>query len=569
MEGNSLNSFLNLCKIFEMRIKLDKENGVKSSSDVLDNYEKYCKKIDVIYNNDFQKDLKPLISPAVSLEKEKDRLRRLIKLLEDRLDKRVELEDRFYSITGKYISGLQIIVSDDELEEKRERFSLISKYLENSSEAESILDSINELKRLLVEEEEKVTQYEAKNKILEDELYSSFMNIVNSDEYYKNISADDITTELENIKASVVEAKETLDITKESIGALANNGLDDDYASYVEEAEKTYYNCKYKELILKIYKLVSEFEDDFKLICSKRDKINELLIEKKELINNLSIDTADELMSFEKVMLLQCNTLDNEREVLDNIVNYNSRIKFKEERLEELNNDNNSVEILAILREYGLIDTYDMDETLLSEEDNMTTDYEFSSTDEINNSVDIVISEKVYNPYRIVNVSDYPRTLNIGLAKLKGESVREKVNKKLNPKEDNAKVESEVLNLNENREVVINTSDNNEIVTKLEESQNNNVQEDKLPVWELPSDVEENKVALENDTQPVLPVWGTSISTELADVKEDNSSEIPSDMFWMPVSDDKVPASSFPNFNMPINNNINKNDEFVFPSINS
>ena len=117
MEGNSLMSFENLCKIFEMRIKLDKDNGVKSSLDVLNNYEKYCKKIDTLYNSEFQKELKPLISPAVTLEKEKDRLRRLIKLLEDRLDRRIELEDRYYNTTGKYITGLQMIVSEEELEE--------------------------------------------------------------------------------------------------------------------------------------------------------------------------------------------------------------------------------------------------------------------------------------------------------------------------------------------------------------------------------------------------------------------------------------------------------------------
>ena len=45
MEGNSITAFENLCRIFEMRIKLDREKGVKISLDVLDNYEKYSKKI--------------------------------------------------------------------------------------------------------------------------------------------------------------------------------------------------------------------------------------------------------------------------------------------------------------------------------------------------------------------------------------------------------------------------------------------------------------------------------------------------------------------------------------------
>ena len=55
MEGNSIKSFENLCKIFEMRIKLDKERNIKTPSDVIDNYEKYAKKIDSIYNKEFEK----------------------------------------------------------------------------------------------------------------------------------------------------------------------------------------------------------------------------------------------------------------------------------------------------------------------------------------------------------------------------------------------------------------------------------------------------------------------------------------------------------------------------------
>ena len=47
MEGNNVRTFENLCKIFEMRIKLDREKKVKTPSDVLINYEKYAKKIEM------------------------------------------------------------------------------------------------------------------------------------------------------------------------------------------------------------------------------------------------------------------------------------------------------------------------------------------------------------------------------------------------------------------------------------------------------------------------------------------------------------------------------------------
>jgi len=573
MEGNSLVSFENLCRIFEMRIKLDKDNGVKSSLDVLNNYEKYCKKIDNIYNSEFQKELKPLISPAVTLEKEKDRLRRLIKLLEDRLDRRVELEDKYYETTGKYISGLQMIVSEGELEEKRERLSLITKYLDTSDEIKSVSESILELNRLLLEEETKKIDYEAKNKILEDDLYSSFMNVIKSDEYYKDINVDDITSELENIRGSVSEARETLDITKESIGSFTINGLDDDYASYIEEAEKTYYNFKNKEIILGLYKLVVEFEDDFKLICAKRDKIRDLLNEKKYLSDSLTINTTNELVSFENDVLLQCNILDKERDVLDNITNYNSRIKFKEERLEELNEANNAVEILAILREYGLIDTYDTEEILL-EEIEEEQEYNFDIPDLVHLpeiSIDEIepVVEQVYDPYRIVSVTNYPKTLNIGLAKLKGESVREKVNKKLNPKiiDIPSSVSAETSNVSDESEV---------LVGEINDKASNQVSSEVItPVWELPTEVDVNPVSLDDNVDSTIPVWEAikpEFEVPVAHKQDDiinieSKPEEVNNMFWMPVSDSKMETSGFPNLNISSFNG--NNNEFVFPSMNN
>lgn len=624
MEGNSIVLFENLCNIFEMRIKLDKEKGVMSSLDVLSNYEKYAKKIDSIYNSEFQKDLKPFMSPGITLEKEKDRLRRLIKLLEDRLDRRIELEDRYYNTTGKYITGLQMIVSEEELEDKKERLSLVSRYLETSEEIESVTESISELKRLLSEEEEKKEQYERKNNIIEDELYSSFMSVIKDIEYYKDINEENISDELEVIKTSVFEAKETLDITKDSVGSLITSGLHDDYASYVEEAERNYYNFKNKEIILNIYKVVSTFEDDFKLICGKREKINDLLIEKKELSNNLSIKVDNELISFEKVVFAQIDTLNNERDVLDNINNYNSRIKFKEERLEELNESNNSVEILSLLREYGIIETYDTEDALLEEESEITSvdipmleeisepKLELPSLEELVNTEesDEVIVEEVYAPYRIVDVTDYPVTLNVGLARLKGESVREKVNKKLNPKkEEKEPVKEEVIEKPIIEEVVVPVLENTvvEEETSANEFQNEDVTNEEvitsekpveevkeeplvnMPVWELPTMVEPKSDIVKSEPviveEPVvnsLPVWemvtpifedtakkeDSKVGIEDNDIQLNINSNMNNNMFWIPVSSEKVENNVFPTINTNNNNNQN-NSGFIFPTINN
>lgn len=621
MEGNTIIPFENLCRIFEMRIKLDKEKGVKSSLDVLNNYEKYSKKIDSFYNSEFQKQLKALISPAVTLEKEKDRLRRLIKLLEDRLDKRIELEDNFYNVTGKNITGLQMIVSDSELEEKKERLSLISNYLDTSKEIEDVTDSLNKLETSLIEEEEKREEYKEKHKIMEDELYSAFIKIIRNDENYKDITDEDINSELEEIRSKVSETKETLDITKESIGSLMNSGLEDDYASYIEEAEKSYFNYKNKELTLKLYKLVIRFEDDFKLISSKREKINEILEEKKTIRDSLSIETENELLDFENTLVLQIKTLDNEREVLENITNYTSRINFKEERLEELKEMNNSSDILVILREYGLVDTYEMEdieEEIKEEELEETLNIELPQIDIP--SLEETISEIVYDPYRIVEVKDYPKTLNVGLAKLKGESVREKVNKKLNPKIKTENIDTsnleenklpDLLNGELTKENLVSNLDDNTVSEEMLESSTNNketpeIENIEMPVWTIPTEIENEIVNQDIQNNVELPVWETIVP--LVDTQEQNqdiqdsqnSVELPvwetikptynieetkkeeisnidilsspadnNNIFWQSVSDSKLETKEFPNINIPVSSNFNESNNFDFPTINN
>lgn len=598
MEGNNIRSFENLCKIFEMRIKLDKEKKVKTPSDVLINYEKYAKKIDNVYNEEFEKEVRPLITPSKTIEEEKDRLEKLIKLLEDRLEKRNDLEDRYYLATGDYISGLQIVISDKELDEKRERLGLINRYLETTSEIESVHDSIAKLKVMLSEEEEKKEDYKGKNQIMEDDLYSEFMKVIKEDNTYNNITEDNIDEELNNIKSLVKDSKETLDVTRDSVKNLITSGLEDDYSSYVDEAEKSYFVIKNKELFLKLYKLVNTFEDDFNGIFTKRDNIKEILDERKNLREDLSITDIDELLSFEKKVLEQISVIDNEKEVLDNISNYTSRIEFKESRLDELENDNNSVEILAILREFNLIDTYDSDE--YGSEEEATEDTSDETKEEVKEEEVQVeeepIVKEVIDPYRIKEVIDAPLTLNLGLAKLKGEAVREKVNKKLNPKpvsfdeilSDTKKEEPKVDAPNEEvKKEDISVTPTWEM-PKWEEPEQ---VEPKVepPVWNMPTSSEnmkkdkvESAVPLWEDIKPKLEdntsnnldtninIFDNSTTNNNINTTNNNINTTDnSSSFWTPASDEKMETSFFPNINIPISDGLSSNDNFGFPKINN
>lgn len=605
-----------------MRIKLDKEKKAKTPSEVIDNYEKYSKKIDSIYNKDFEKEIRGLISPEPTLEKEEKRLEKLIGLLEDRLEKRKELEERFYNSTGKYIEGFQIIVSDDELEDKKNRLEIISKYLTTKKEMDEIDSSITKLKTSLIELEEEKSSYIEKNKTMEDSLYSTLMKSIKNDEYFNKITEENYNNELLSAEDKVKENEETLEVTLDSVKSLLKNGVNEEYTSYVEDAEKSFYIWKNREIILRIYELVISFEDDFEKIASKREEISDLLEERINTKKKLHIEDSDELENFEKLLSEQKGILSKEKEVLDNIVNYDSRIKFKEERLNELEEIVNSYEILTVLREYGLAPSFDIEENEEKEEDVPFEEIEEPVLEDVINDY--------IDPYRIKDVVVAPRTLNLGLAKLKGESVRENVNRKLNPKPkesifddfakeplledksledditDNSVVEEgntdyhdEVIDNNEKEDNISDTSleETKPEVKPVWEVPEEDVKEDNTsdvntntntnynfvtPMWDIPTNTDNSNVSFDTPSENVqvmgdnnIPVWDINPTNEVNETSEINKIESPNNnnlnnnnMFWTPVGDFEE-NNSFPNLN--INNSFsNKNgaDDFGFPNIN-
>ena len=277
--------------------------------------------------------------------------------------------------------------------------------------------------------------------------------------------------------------------------------------------------------------------------------------------------------------------------------NYNSRIKFKEERLSELEDIINSYEILTILREYGIIESYDIEDDKVEdvpeeitediEEDNTSDEKE--SDEEVTGGLEDIVND-VIDPYRIKEVIDYPKTLNLGLAKLKGESVRESVNKKLNPKpresifddfakdtsEETPKEEVKVEDTTDSEADIQNTLTlpKIEVETPKEEVKSN----DNTPLmWELPKDDDVKKV----EETPDVPVWDVkpdfNSSTNNIEKKEEEIPKVDIDnqmvsnnAFWIPVSDSKLETKDFPNINIPLNNSnfSNEKDNFGFPDIN-
>ena len=96
-----------------------------------------------------------------------------------------------------------------------------------------------------------------------------------------------------------------------------NSGTDDDYTSYIEDAEKNYYIWKNREIILKIYELVIAYEEDFDRIIAKRNKLEDLIEENNHLKNKLHIEDNNEVLDFENLLLEQKEFSEKRESILD------------------------------------------------------------------------------------------------------------------------------------------------------------------------------------------------------------------------------------------------------------
>ena len=146
-----------------------------------------------------------------------------------------------------------------------------------------------------------------------------------------------------------------------------------------------------------------------------------------------------------------------------------------------------------------------------------------------------------------------------------------------------SKIDDVKVNNNQNNDSLVNSDisviEKPLIVEQVEETISHEEDNDIIntPVWELPTEIQVETKTTTNTSS--LPVWDKIVPSFETPVVSENNSEIDmvniisksdedNNMFWIPVSDEKVESSSFPSLNLPINDKVNKNSEFVFPNIN-
>jgi len=496
IENSSKKIKENKYKILRMSLLLGQD---KNREETINNFEESAREIDAMNNETYLEELENKFYDTETLEEEQKKLTDLVDYIKGRIYQRESLLSDYINITGRNLMGLGNIKYENNLDEYEERLKYINEYLENTKNIESNKKELEKLKEILINEEKQREKNETKNEELEKNLLEKFERIAKNKIDVDSLSEENIDSEIDKIKENSEESKKSLDIFRKSFETLKNAGIsyedETEYKSYVIGARDIYYDYKETEFLLEIYKLLLTNETEYINIYNKREYVNNILNERLELRKELEITEEDKLNEIYKILDNQNEIVSSQKENIDNIETLKSQISILEEKTQELKEDNEKVEILTILKEFNIIDTYEKESIPeikfnIPEIDSPVFETE---TSEINNVFEEDTEEK--NIEEEITNENETNESNI-------ESIPEI---ELISQEENIEIPSE-LDLNLDLPEVQDMTNNNEIET---ETSNN-----------VTNDEEESSIKEDNEIRNETPEKGIEENTEKQEEKE-------------------------------------------------
>lgn len=385
----------NKYKILRMSLLLGSD---ENREETLNNFEDAACEIDAMNDETYIKDLEDKFYDTTNLEEEEKKLTILVDYIGGRVEQRISLLTDFANVTGYDLQDLPPIKYYDKLDDYKERLKYIREYLDNTNKLNTLNEEVTSADEKLEKAYKNKAISEEFNQRNEEILLNKFQHIIKSLDYFKDINEENIQGRLAEIISSVEESKKSLDIFTKSFTTLANSGIsleeEEEYHSYVVSAEEAYYTNKEKEYMLRLYQSLIHKETEYNAIILKRESINNLLYERLNIRKDLSINDTDILISLYDLLEKQYEDIKHQKENIEDIDNLNELIRAKKEEMNELELDNQKVEILALLREFCIIDTY----SDVSSEDTETIEIPFNqeeSSHETSTTDDRTIEEPV------------------------------------------------------------------------------------------------------------------------------------------------------------------------------
>ncbi len=351
----------NKYKILRMSLLLGRG---ENQEETLTNFEEAARDIDTMNDEIYLNDLEGKFYDTLTLEEEEKKLSVLVDYIGGRVEQRISLLSDFSNVTGYDLTNLPPIKYYDKLDGYKERLKYIREYLSNIEGIKNLDKEINDAEKKLKEAYLNKATAEDYNSRNEEILLNKFENLFKSTAL-KDITEENVNEKVEEASSLTEESKKSLDIFNKSFATLTGSGIsyeeEEEYKSYVENAKEVYYMNKEQEYILKIYQYLLRSQIEYNTILEKREAINQLLYERMELRKDLKVKEPDALNNLYDLLERQFEDIKHQKDNIELIDSLTENIKKYKEALNELEVDNQKVEILALLREFCLIDTYNED----------------------------------------------------------------------------------------------------------------------------------------------------------------------------------------------------------------
>lgn len=377
----------------DMRDILDKKYDIlkaslsfpnpKDKDKLLDSYMEVARSVNDKRYTAYVEGLDDFYYKTNNLEDEKVRLNALIKYINGYRDAFSKFNNEYKEITGLDLEDKE---QYNDLSIYENRLDNIKEYLSNCNRIKSLEEEVRNYERDLDRFTEEALNNDRVNHELEEKLLEFFMSFIHNNSFCEALDYSDIGFELEKVRDEIGHKRDELDNFYMAYESLLNQNLPDskinEYKSYVKEARMDYYTSREKEYVYELYELISSIETEYSDVVSKRERISRIFDDRLLLRGQLEIIDEDSFMDIEKFCNNQYSVIKAEKRVNDNISDAEKRIESAKEEIRALRDKNETVDILSILNEFGIIDTYNSDNGVNvrgSMDDNFATDKESSS----------------------------------------------------------------------------------------------------------------------------------------------------------------------------------------------
>lgn len=377
----------------DMRDILDKKYDIlkaslsfpnpKDKDKLLDSYMEVARSVNDKRYTAYVEGLDDFYYKTNNLEDEKVRLNALIKYINGYRDAFSKFNNEYKEITGLDLEDKE---QYNDLSIYENRLDNIKEYLSNCNRIKYLEEEVRNYERDLDRFTEEALNNDRVNHELEEKLLEFFMSFIHNNSFCEALDYSDIGFELEKVRDEIGHKRDELDNFYMAYESLLNQNLPDskinEYKSYVKEARMDYYTSREKEYVYELYELISSIETEYSDVVSKRERISRIFDDRLLLRGQLEIIDEDSFMDIEKFCNNQYSVIKAEKRVNDNISDTERKIESAKEEIRGLRDKNETVDILSILNEFGIIDTYNSDNGVNvrdSMDANFDTDKESSS----------------------------------------------------------------------------------------------------------------------------------------------------------------------------------------------